>query len=187
MRTPQQIAEYLKSQKDEDMALALTQREKYLKRLGKELSDILDGAMKRGEITEKGGEITYPNFNFLPSTRETDIGEIFRQAGWNCQYRPQTDSSYSAGLESMCSYTIHYFQLSPLGNKASADEKPAPPSAKERRARKRLAKNLDRVLEQVRANPLGEKEKETRQQALEKTLKPYRTPVTAENLYKTVD
>lgn len=133
MKTPAQAKEYLDSQTDKEAARALKKREKYLSGLGKELSDILDWAISEGEVTERGGTVIYHNYNGLPATRETDVKELFRQAGWNCKYHPQSESSYSAGLESMGSYTIHYFRLSPLGNKASADEKPAPPSAKELR------------------------------------------------------
>ncbi len=157
MKTPQQTAEYLTSQKDKTAALALKQREKYLGGLEKELSDILDGAIKRGEVTEKGGEITYPNFNFLPDTGKTDIRELFRQAGWNCQYRPTHKDCYSATCESDYTPVIHIFCLSLLNNDSS-QESP-----------------LERIFTKKKIRPLSPKEKRRLDERIAKRVAPFKT------------
>lgn len=125
MKTPQQTAEYLQQKDDKAAIKALKVQEKHLQQIRKELTDILDNAIKEGNVTPQGGRIEYYNFyrirNCDKINREkglANIIDIFREAGWDCQYRPYTESCYSMTCESSSDVTTHYFQLLPLAEAA---------------------------------------------------------------------
>ncbi len=164
MKTPSQTADYLKTKKDDSAVKALKERERYLQRIGKELTDIVNHAIDKGTVTEKGGEIEYPNFNCMDRKEGLkDVKEIFRRAGWNCNYRPQEDSGYSMTTKSETYFTNHYFDLAPLKNaeKARDDDK--------------LINDMDKRVKNKKIRPLSDKERKEVEARIKERLRPYTT------------
>ncbi len=162
MKTPSQIAEYLKQKDDKAAIKALKERERHLQRIRKELTDIVNRAIDEGTVTKTGGEIEYPNFNCMDREEGLkEVKDIFQQAGWNCRYRPQTDSSYSMTSKSEAYFTIHYFHLTPLKNaeKAREDDK--------------LTKEIDKGFKDKKIGPLSDEERREVEARIEKRVRPY--------------
>lgn len=159
MKTPSQTTEYLKQREDKEAIKALKERERHLRRVGRELSDILDRAIADGKVTQKGGEIEYPNFDCMEKEKGlNDVKNIFKEAGWSCQYRPQEDSSHSMTSRSEAYFTVHYFHLMPLKNAEKAREE-----------------NKLTGGENKRDCPLSDKEREKVEARINERLRPYTT------------
>lgn len=160
MKTPSQTADYLKQREDKEATKALKEREKHLRRVGRELSDILDRAITKGEVTEKGGHIEYPRFGCMDTEEGVKyIQEIFRRDGWNCEYHPHSTEYYSRTCKGSSVATNHYFYLAPLKNEEEGDK---------------LTKELDKQFKDKRVRPLSNEERKEVEARIEKRVRPYK-------------